>query len=131
MRTVGRIHHLDVVDRADLAPPEATLQREMALQRILHRSRVQRLAVVERHARPQMDHQRAVIRPLVTGGELRHDMRRPVDVEQLVAQPCEHDARDIAGGQGRIEDVQILSQRDAQRLRDGGYRHRKETGSSE
>jgi hypothetical protein len=124
-------NRLDVIDRTDLAPSEAALQREVALERILHRIGIHGLAVVEPHPRPQMDHQGTVVRPLIAGGELRHDVQLPVDIEQLVAQPREHDARDIAGGQRRIQDVQILSQRDAQRLRESRHHHRKETGGGQ
>ena len=73
-----------------------------------------------------MDHQRLVVRPFVAGGELRHDVQLLVDVEQLVAQPGEHDAADIGGGQCRVHHVQVLPQRDAQGLRecrDDGDQH--------
>ena len=73
---------------------------------------------MELHTGTQMDHQRLVIRPLVAGCELRHDVQLLVDVEQLVAQTSEHDAPDIGGGKRGIEHVEILPQRNPQRLRE-------------
>ena len=78
-----------------------------------------------------MDDQRPVIGPLVAGGELRHDVQLLVDVEQLVAQPGEHDAPDIGGGQGRIEHIEVLPQRDPQRLRERRHRGDQHTGSGQ
>ena len=52
---------------------------------------------------------------------MQYDVQRRVDVKQLIAQPREHDARNIPGGQRWIQDVKILSQRDAQRLRYNGF----------
>src|SRR5207253_8398088 len=46
---------------------------------------------------------------------LRHDVELFVDVEQLVAERCEHDAADIGAGHGRIEDIGILGKPDPQR----------------
>ena len=107
-----------MIDRTDLALAEAALQREMALKRIFDCCRVHHLAVVELHPGPQMNQQRPVIGPLVSGGELRHDVQLLVDVEQLVAQSGEHDAPDVGRGQRGIEHVEILPQRNPQRLRE-------------
>src|SRR5512143_877963 len=97
--------------------------RLVALDAVLDRGRIHRLAVLELDAAAQLDRQRlAVRRPLVAGGELRHDVELVVDVEQLVAHRREHDASDEGPRQRRIEDVRILGEADAQGLGlcDGG-----------
>ena len=91
-----------MIDRVDLALSVASLHRQMTLKRILHRRRVQHLAILKLHAGAQVDDQCPVIGPLVAGGELRYDFQLLVDVEQLVAQPGKHDAPDIGGCQRRI-----------------------------
>jgi hypothetical protein len=98
-----------MVDRADLALAKAALHRQVTFQRVFNRRCVERLAILELHARTQMNHQRLVVRPFVPGGELRHDVQLCVDIEQLVAQAGEHDATDIGGGNRRVHHVQILA----------------------
>ena len=78
---------------------------------------IEQFAVMELHPGTQVDHQRPVVGPLVAGRELRHDVQLLVDVEQLVAQPGEHDAPYERARHGRVEDVGILGEPDAQRLR--------------
>jgi hypothetical protein len=92
----------------------------VALEVVLDRGGVQLLAVVEGDAAAQLEDQRLVVgRPLVRGRELRHDVQLLVQVEQLVAQPREHDAADESARHGRVEDVRVLGQADAQGLRLG------------
>ena len=79
-------------------------------------SAVERLAVLEFHARPQLDRDLlAVGGGLVRQRELRHDVELFVDVEQLVAERREHDAADIGARQRRVENVRIFGKADAQR----------------
>ena len=102
--------------------------RHVAVERELRGFRVERLAVVEFHVRPQLDRDGLSVRGrLVRERELRHDVEIVVDVEQLVAQRREHDAPDIRARLGRVENVGILGKADAQmalrqggRCRDGG-----------
>jgi hypothetical protein len=102
----------------------------------LDRGRVELLAVVEGDVVAQLDRQRlAVGAPLVAGRELRHDRQLLVDVEQLVAQGGEDDPADEGARQRRIEDVGILGEADAQRLRrhrerGGGQQRRAEQGDT-
>ena len=123
-----RIHDLHPVHRAQLAAAEAALHRDVALQGVLHRGGVEVGAIMELHAGAQMDQQRGRVRLLVAGGELGHDLQLLVDVEQLVAQPGEHDAADIGAGQGGVEDVGVLAQRDPQGLRGGSLGQQGDTG---
>src|SRR5689334_5438847 len=53
--------------------------------------------------------------PILTQRELRHDVELFVDVEQLVAESCEHDAAHIGAGHRRVEDVRVLGEPDPQR----------------
>jgi len=88
----------------------------MALQREFGRFRIERLAVLEFDARPELDGDLlAVGGGLVRQRELRHDVELFIDVEQLVAQRGEHDAADIGARHGRIEHVRILGEADPQR----------------
>ena len=88
----------------------------MALQRIFRGFGVERLAVVEFDAGPELDrHFLAVGGGLVRQRKLRHDVELLVDVEQLVAERGEHDAADIGACQRRIENVGVFGQPDAQR----------------
>jgi hypothetical protein len=88
---------------------------------VLDRCRVHLLAVVERDAAAQLDHERLVVGgPFVRSRELRHDRQLLVEIEQLVAQPREHDPADERARHRRIEDVGILRKTDAQRLRERG-----------
>ena len=112
-----RIDDVDMIDQRDLALAVAAGHRQVPLQRRVHCIGVERLAILEADAGPQMDHQRLRIGPLIAGGQLRHDVQLRIDVEQLVAHAGIDDAPDIGGGQGRIHRVEILPQRDFQRLR--------------
>ena len=103
------------VDDADLGLAERALHGEVAVEAVLGGLRVERLAVMELHAGPQLDRDRlAVGRGLVAEGELRHDVQLLVDVEQLVAERGEDDAADIGARQRRVEHVGILGEADAQ-----------------
>ena len=84
---VSGIDHLDAVDLRQLGLAERALHVEMAVEAVLGGGGVEGLAVVELHARSQLDGDRlAVGRGLVAERELRHDVGLLVDVEQLVAQ---------------------------------------------
>ena len=88
----------------------------MTLDREFRGFGVQRLAVVEFDARPELDrHFLAVGRRLVGQCQLRHDVELLVDVEQLVAECREHDAADIGAADRGIENVGILGNPDTQR----------------
>src|SRR5262249_22428166 len=52
---------------------------------------------------------------LVREGELRHNIKLLVDIEQLVAKRCKDDASDIGPGERGIEHVRIFGQPDPQR----------------
>jgi hypothetical protein len=67
----------------------------------------------------------------VAGGELRNDLQLLVDVEQLVAERREDDAADEGARQCRVEDVGVLGQTDAQRLRLRCERREAECGDGE
>ena len=87
----------------------------MAVEAVLGGRGVERLAVMELHARPELDGDGlAVGRGLLAERQLRHDVELVVDVEQLVAQRGEDDAADIGARERRIEHVGILGQPDAQ-----------------
>src|SRR5581483_9926735 len=75
---------------------------------------VERLAVVKLHARPELDGDGlAVGRRLLAERELRDDVALLVDVEQLVANRGEDDARGVeARGRG-IERVGVVAEADA------------------
>src|SRR5262245_42114878 len=114
-RNGERIHHLDRIDRADVGLAERALQVEMTVEAVLGRRRVERFAVLELHAGPELDgHGLAVGRGRVAERQLRHDVELVVDVEQLVADRGEDDAPDIGAAERRIEHVGILGQPDAQ-----------------
>ena len=109
----------------ELGLAERALHGEMAIEREFRGLGVERLAVVEFHARPQLDGDRlAVGRGLVRERELRHDVELLVDVEQLVAERGEHDAADIGARERRIENVGVLGKADAQRGLGRGRRRR-------
>ena len=112
-----RIHHFDMIDAVDLAFTEATRHGQVTLERCLYRRRVQFLSILKQHVGAQMQDQRLGVGPLMTGGELRHDLQFRVDVEQLVAQAGENDTPDVGAGQRQIQNVGILPQCDAQGLR--------------
>ena len=102
--------------RGELRLAERALHRQMALEREFGGFRVERLAVLELHAGPQLDGDvLAVGGGLVRQRELRHDVELLVDVEQLVAEGGEHDAADIGARQRGIENVGVLGEADAQR----------------
>ena len=90
--------------------------RHVAIEREFRGLGVERLAVVEFDAGPQLDEDLlAVGGGLVRQRQLRHDVELFVDVEQLVAERREHDAAHISARQRRIENVRILGKPDAQR----------------
>ena len=101
-------------DDADLGAAEAAWQGQVTLQPILHGLGVEGFAVVEGDVGAQVDHQGPGIGPFVAEGELRDDLQFLVDVEQLVAQTGEHDAPDIGPGEGRVQNVGVLTQGDVQ-----------------
>ena len=111
-----RIDHLDAVERGKLGLAERGRQREVPVEREFRGLGIERLAVVELDARPQLDrHLLAVGGGLMGQRELRHEVELLVDVEQLVAERGEHDAPDIGARRGRVENVRILGKADAQR----------------
>ncbi len=124
-RRVGRFQHqldgegiddVDMIDRCQFRFAERARDRQMPLQRKLCGLRIEGLAVVKLDAGPELDGDfLAVGRCLVAQRELRHDVELFVDVEQLVAERCEHDAADIGARHGRVEDVRILGEPDPQR----------------
>ncbi len=110
-----RIDDLDLVDRSQVGLAERALHREVAVEAVLGGLGVERLAVVERHARPELDGDGlAVGRGLLAERQLRHDVELVVDIEQLVAERGEDDAADIGARESRIEHVRILGKADAQ-----------------
>ena len=110
------IDDVDVIDRRQLRLSERARKRQVALQRKLCSLRSEGLAVVKLDAGPELDGDfLAVGRRLVAQCELRHDVELFVDVEQLVAERCEHDAADIGARHGRVEDIRILGEPDPQR----------------
>src|SRR5471032_785745 len=105
-----------MVERGQFRLAERNRQREMTLDREFRSLGIERLAIVEFYARPQLDRDLlAVGRGLVGQPELRHDVELFVNVEQLVAERRENDAADIGARQRRIENVRILRKADAQR----------------
>ena len=79
---------------------------EVALERKFRGLGIERLAVVEFDARPQLDRDLLAVGGCLVGQrELRHDVELFVDVEQLVAERCEHDAAHIGARHGRVENV--------------------------
>src|SRR5271165_826769 len=108
------IDDLDAVDRADLAAAHTALGGQVARQLVFGGFSSELFAVLELHAGAQMDDQVRRVLPLVAYGKLRHDVQLGVDVEQLVAQAGEHDAPDIGGAEGGIEQVRVLPQADMQ-----------------
>ena len=102
--------------RGEFRLAERGRHRQVAFEREFRGLRVERLAVMEFHARPQLDGDLlAVGGGLVRQRKLRHDVELLVDVEQLVAERGEHDAADIGARERRIENVRILGEADAQR----------------
>ena len=87
----------------------------MPIERIFRGLRVERFAVVEFHARTQLDRNL-----LAVGGnvarqrELRHDIQLLIDVEQLVADRGEDDAADIGARERGIQNIGVLGKADAQ-----------------
>ena len=127
------IDHVDPVDRADLGLAEGALQVEVAFEAVFRGLGVERFAVVELHAGPQLDCDgEAVGRSLVGEGELRHDGEPGIDIEQLVADRGEDHPRGVGARQGRIEDIGVVAQSDAEvALRKGGTRCREAKGGSQ
>ena len=111
-----RIDDIDMVDRCQFRLSERARECQMPLQRKLCSFRSEGLAVVKLDTGPKLDGDfLAVGRRLVAQRELRHDIELFVDVEQLVAERCEHDAAHIGARHGRIEDIRILGEPDAKR----------------
>jgi hypothetical protein len=90
---------------------------QVALETELDRSGIEGLAVLERDAAAQRERQRlVVIGPGIVGSELRHDLERRADVEELVAHRDQNDARHQRARQRWIERIRIFGESDAQRL---------------
>jgi hypothetical protein len=88
----------------------------VAIEREFRGFGVERFAIVEFDAGPQLDrHLLAVGGSLMRQRKLRHDVEFLVDVEQLVAERCEHDAADIGACDRWVQNVRILGKTDAQR----------------
>src|SRR5262249_38141136 len=109
-----RIDDIDAVDRVHLAAAHAALGGEVAVQLVLDRLGVELLAVLELHAVAEVDDEVGGVLPRVAGRQHRHDVQLHVDVEQLVADAGEHDAADIGGAEGGIEQIRVLAQADMQ-----------------
>src|SRR5215831_8288269 len=109
---VDDVHALDL---ADLRLAEGAGRVEMTLDVEAHRLRVERLPVVELHARPQLEDDGALVgSPLVAGGELGNDLEIGGDVEELVAQRGEDEPAGVGAADGRIERVGVIVESDAQ-----------------
>ena len=90
----------------------------MALQIELDGGRVHLLAIVKGDIGAQLQRQGfAVRRPLVAGGQLRHDGQFFVDLKQLVAQGRKHHAAHKRARQRGVENVRVFGQAHAQGLR--------------
>ena len=110
-----RVDRLDALDRGELGLAERALHVHVPLETVLGGLGVERLAVVEFHAGAQLQHDRlAVGRGLAAQRKLRHDVGLVVDVEQLVAERGEHDARRVETRQAGIEGIRVVTQPDAQ-----------------
>ena len=81
----GGVDDFHAIDIADFAAAEAGGHGQMPLQREFHRGRVERFAIMERHALAKVQDQRLRVGPLVASRELRHDFQLVVQIEQLVA----------------------------------------------
>src|SRR5258706_3663 len=69
------------------------------------------------HAVAQLERERLVVgRPLVRGGEHRHDVQLLVQVEQLVAQCRKHDAADESACHRRVKNVRVFREADSEGL---------------
>ncbi len=88
---------------------------------------VQLLAVMEDDALAELEGQVKIVRrPAPLGRQLGNQLQILVDVDELVAEAGEDDAADEGARDGRIEDVGILGQADAQiRLSQRGSLKRK------
>ena len=105
-----------MVERRQLRFSERSREGEVPLQREFCGFRIEGLAIVEFDAGPQLDRDLpAVIRKLMGQRELWHDVELLVDIEQLVAERCEHDAADVGARHGRVEDIGVLGKPNAQR----------------
>ena len=110
-----RIDDFDLLDRSQIGPPVRAFHGEVTVEAVLGGRGIERLAVVELHAGPELDGDGlAVGRGFVAERQLRHDVELGVDVEQLVAERGEDDAADIGARQRRIEHVGILGEADTQ-----------------
>ena len=111
------IQHIDAGNRRQFAAAVRAGQVLVALDIEFDRRGIEFLAVVEGHALAQLQGQGLVVRrPGIGSRQLRHDVELVVDIEQLVAQRGEHDAADEAACHGRIEDIGVFGQADAQGL---------------
>src|SRR6185312_17359050 len=111
-----RIDHLDVVERCQFGLAERAGESQVPLQREFCGLRIERLAVLEFHVRPELDGNCLAVGGGVVGErKLRHDVEVLVDIEQLVAEGSEHDAPDIGPRERRIEDVGIFGKPDTER----------------
>jgi hypothetical protein len=88
----------------------------MTFEAVFHRSRVELFTVMEDHAIANMQNQGLGIGVFIARDKLGHDLQLLGDVEQFVAQPGEHDTPDKGAGQRWVQDIGILSKRDAQGL---------------
>ncbi len=114
------VDHVHRRDGRELAPTVRARHGLVPLDVVLDRGGIELLAVVKRDALPELHDQRLVVRrPLPRRRELRHDVELLVDVDQLVAQGREHDAPDERARKRGIEDVRVLGEAEAQRLRAG------------
>src|SRR6266704_5281014 len=105
-----------MVERRQLRLSERSREGEVPLQREFCGFGIEGLAIVEFDAGPQLDRDLpAVIRKLMRQRELWHDVELLVDIEQLVAERCEHDAADIGARHGRVEDIGVLGKPNSQR----------------
>src|SRR5215216_1715694 len=95
---------------------ERALKVHVALNREFCGLGVEWLAVMEFDARSEFDrHLLAVVGRRIGQRELRHDVQLFVDVEQLVAEGCKYDAAHVSAAHGRVEDIGVFSEPDAQR----------------
>lgn len=112
------IDDVDPGHRSELAAAIRSGHVLVPLDVVLDRRRVEFLAVVKGHALTQVDRQRLVIgRPFVAGGELRHDGKLVIDVEELVAERRKDDAADECPGQRGVQNIRVFGEPDAQCLR--------------
>ena len=114
---------LDRPDRAELGLPPGFGHGLRALDVELDRCPVHRLAVMEDGVAPKLHGEgERIVRPRPFGGQLRHVVEVPVDVDQLVAEPGEDHAVEEAAADRRVQHVRIALEADAEV---GGQRQRR------